>query len=98
MIMIICVMSWLTLRPVPDRVEGLAGVVSIACGRDHSLAVCAAGEVLSWGAAEDGQLGTFPPLCSSDRPRQDSTLIHTQILKSVFFLKKKLKNISLIVG
>ncbi|XP_061538202.1 probable E3 ubiquitin-protein ligase HERC6 isoform X1 [Phycodurus eques] len=42
------------------RVEGLAEVVSVACGQDHSLALCASGGVYSWGAAEDGQLGLLP--------------------------------------
>ncbi|KAF3847807.1 hypothetical protein F7725_020835 [Dissostichus mawsoni] len=31
------------------RVEGLGNVVTIACGQDHCLAVCASGKVFSWG-------------------------------------------------
>lgn len=53
--------------------EGLCNVVSIACGQDHSLALCAAGHVFSWGAKENGQLGIFPP-GSSHTPRQGSSL------------------------
>lgn len=49
--------------------EGLCNVVSIACGQDHSLALCAAGHVFSWGA----KLGIFPP-GSSHKPRQGSSL------------------------
>ncbi|KAF7662154.1 hypothetical protein LDENG_00243780 [Lucifuga dentata] len=44
----------------PGHVDGLSRVVTMACGQDHSLAVCTAGHVYSWGAAEDGQLGIFP--------------------------------------
>lgn len=53
------------------RVEGLGDVVSIACGQDHSLAVCASGLVFSWGANEDGQLGILQSdMNNSHRPRQ----------------------------
>lgn len=62
-------------RPVLGRVEGLGDVASVACGQDHSLAVCASGHVFSWGSEEDGQLGISPGLqCSSYRPRQDPSL------------------------
>uniref|UniRef100_A0A3B5A492 HECT and RLD domain containing E3 ubiquitin protein ligase family member 1 n=1 Tax=Stegastes partitus TaxID=144197 RepID=A0A3B5A492_9TELE len=36
---------------------GLGDVVAMACGQDHSLALCASGHVFSWGEREDGQLG-----------------------------------------
>ena len=52
------------------RVEGLGGVVSVVCGRDHSVAVLSSGSVLSWGAGGAGQLGidtSAPP--SAPRPR-----------------------------
>ncbi|XP_068565986.1 probable E3 ubiquitin-protein ligase HERC4 [Cebidichthys violaceus] len=44
------------------RVEGLGNVVSIACGQDHCLAVCASGQVFSWGAGDNGQRGILPNL------------------------------------
>ncbi|XP_034721634.1 probable E3 ubiquitin-protein ligase HERC6 isoform X2 [Etheostoma cragini] len=56
-------------KTAPGRVEGLGNVVSIACGQDHSLAVCASGQVFSWGAGEDGQRGILPHLLGS-RPCQ----------------------------
>uniref|UniRef100_A0A667ZX25 Secretion regulating guanine nucleotide exchange factor n=1 Tax=Myripristis murdjan TaxID=586833 RepID=A0A667ZX25_9TELE len=40
---------------VSDRVEGLGGVVSLACGENHCLAVW--GLVFSWGLNSHGQLG-----------------------------------------
>lgn len=49
--------------------QGLGEVVKIACGQDHSLAVCASGHMYSWGAGEDGQLGT-DPMYNSHRPSQ----------------------------
>ncbi|KAL6116224.1 herc6 [Pungitius sinensis] len=49
----------------PGRVEGLGKVVSIACGRDHCLAVCASGQLFSWGAGDDGKRGVSPNLLCS---------------------------------
>uniref|UniRef100_A0A8C9YLM2 RCC1-like domain-containing protein n=1 Tax=Sander lucioperca TaxID=283035 RepID=A0A8C9YLM2_SANLU len=56
-------------KTAPGRVEGLGDVVSIACGQDHCLAVCASGQVFSWGAGEDGQRGILPRLLCN-RPSQ----------------------------
>jgi hypothetical protein len=45
---------------VPVQVQGLSGageVKTIAAGGDHSLALTAAGQVYTWGANHDGQLG-----------------------------------------
>uniref|UniRef100_A0AAZ3Q5A0 Uncharacterized protein n=1 Tax=Oncorhynchus tshawytscha TaxID=74940 RepID=A0AAZ3Q5A0_ONCTS len=36
---------------------GLGAVVSVSCGQDHSVAVCASGQVFSWGLNSHGQLG-----------------------------------------
>ena len=44
--------------PVPTQVSGLAGVVAIAAGHEHSLALKADGTVWAWGANTDGALGT----------------------------------------
>ncbi|MFT7807611.1 putative E3 ubiquitin-protein ligase HERC6 [Arapaima gigas] len=38
-------------------VEGLRTVVGVACGQDHSLALCQSGGVVAWGRGSDGQLG-----------------------------------------
>uniref|UniRef100_UPI0037E7E5B3 probable E3 ubiquitin-protein ligase HERC6 n=1 Tax=Semicossyphus pulcher TaxID=241346 RepID=UPI0037E7E5B3 len=43
----------------PGRVEGLCNVVSMACGRDYSLALSASGHMFSWGAKEDGQHNNY---------------------------------------
>eukprot|EP00850_Spirogloea_muscicola_P015173 SM000114S24136 [mRNA] locus=s114:174841:180366:- [translate_table: standard] len=47
------------LAHVPQRLEALAGagVVAVACGASHALAVLASGEVYAWGAGASGQLG-----------------------------------------
>jgi len=43
--------------PQPARIPSLSGVVKIAAGLDHSLAVMSDGTVRSWGANNAGQLG-----------------------------------------
>lgn len=56
-------------------VEMLGDVVMVACGQNHSLALCASGTVISWGANEDGQLGIPPDQeRDGDRVRQDHLL------------------------
>ncbi len=45
-------------HPTPAAVPGLDGVVDIATGRDHVLAVKGDGTVFSWGLGASGQLGT----------------------------------------
>src|SRR5947209_7431923 len=59
----------------PVAVSGLAGVVAIAGGTGHSLALTSGGTVLSWGDNYYSQLGTglvCDPVtganCSSNRP------------------------------
>ena len=44
----------------PKLVQTLANraIAQVACGRAHSLALTAEGDVYSWGAADEGQLGT----------------------------------------
>lgn len=44
----------------PVQVPGLTGVMSIAAGAEHSMAVRSDGTVWSWGANGSGQLGTTP--------------------------------------
>ncbi|MBL8519890.1 MAG: S8 family serine peptidase [Betaproteobacteria bacterium] len=41
----------------PTQVTSLSGVVAIAAGRAHSLALMADGTIRAWGANESGQLG-----------------------------------------
>uniref|UniRef100_A0A7S4BU65 BTB domain-containing protein n=1 Tax=Chrysotila carterae TaxID=13221 RepID=A0A7S4BU65_CHRCT len=47
-------------QPTPTRVDGLCGkrVVQVVCSEQNSMAVCADGDVWSWGAADCGLLGT----------------------------------------
>ena len=47
-----------TNRSLPVPVPGLTDVVKIACGADHSVALCGGdGTVWAWGEASRGQLG-----------------------------------------
>lgn len=38
-------------------VDGLSGVTAMALGRSHTVAITDAGEVFTWGANTQGQLG-----------------------------------------
>jgi alpha-tubulin suppressor-like RCC1 family protein len=63
-------------KPVP--VSGLSGVVAIAAGAQHSLALLSDGTVMAWGANERGQLGdgttNGPDHCYTEaEPTQCST-------------------------
>jgi alpha-tubulin suppressor-like RCC1 family protein len=46
-----------TNQPVPEVVPALAGVLDIAAGQSHAIAVYASGAVISWGDNARGQLG-----------------------------------------
>jgi hypothetical protein len=46
-----------TTSSVPVQVPGLAGIVSIACGRHHTMVLLEGGSVWSWGTNSSGQLG-----------------------------------------
>ncbi len=46
-----------TVQPTPMKVAGLAGVVAIAAGSNHSCAVLGDGTVRCWGENNDGELG-----------------------------------------
>jgi alpha-tubulin suppressor-like RCC1 family protein len=52
---------------VPCRVPGLTGVVAVAAGEEHSLALLRNGTVMAWGDNNDGQLGDGSTV-SSVRP------------------------------
>jgi alpha-tubulin suppressor-like RCC1 family protein len=44
-------------HPIPAQVNGVSGVVAIACGAGHSLAVKSDGTVWAWANNDAGQLG-----------------------------------------
>ncbi|TGK33216.1 chromosome condensation regulator [Leptospira gomenensis] len=46
-----------TVHSTPEKVPGLTGVIQIANGRDHILALKEDGTVFSWGLNASGQLG-----------------------------------------
>jgi regulator of chromosome condensation len=55
-------------QDVPIRIQGLSGVVEVACGSAFNLARCDDGRVYSWGLGENGELGReVPPLKTSGK-------------------------------
>lgn len=51
-------------QPVPVRVEGLKGVVQLAVGGGHFVALLDTGEVVAWGISRHGQAGVFNDYCA----------------------------------
>lgn len=47
-----------TISGVPVPVPGLTGVIAVAAGGEHSLALLGNGTVMAWGNNREGQLGT----------------------------------------
>src|ERR1019366_10106052 len=58
-----------TNRYLPAQVPGLTGVVAVAGGGYHSLALKTDGSVWAWGGNSSGQLG-YGPLTQSYSPGQ----------------------------
>uniref|UniRef100_A0A8C9S0J9 RCC1-like domain-containing protein n=1 Tax=Scleropages formosus TaxID=113540 RepID=A0A8C9S0J9_SCLFO len=46
----------------PAVVKGLGGVVGVACGQEHCLALCESGQVFAWGRSSEGQEVSTPRL------------------------------------
>ncbi|XP_044538347.1 probable E3 ubiquitin-protein ligase HERC6 [Gracilinanus agilis] len=44
-------------RPAPVQALETQDIVSVSCGKEHSLAICKKGRVFSWGSGSEGQLG-----------------------------------------
>ncbi|WP_308686707.1 hypothetical protein [Stigmatella ashevillensis] len=55
-------------RRVPVAVQGVSGVVAVAAGYGHSLAVRSDGTVCGGGSNADGQIGDGGPMKSADTP------------------------------
>ena len=60
-------------RPTPEQVPGLSGIVAIAAGASHSLALDADGHVYSWGSNYYGELGVDPATTSCTVPYASSS-------------------------
>jgi alpha-tubulin suppressor-like RCC1 family protein len=61
---------------VPCLVENLQGIVKVACGSSHTLAISESGQAYSWGLGFSGALGTGESSIQ-DKPRM-ITAIHSQ--------------------
>lgn len=48
-------------HPLPAQVSGLTGIVAIAAGNQHSLALDSSGTLYSWGRNDDGELARGGP-------------------------------------
>ena len=59
-------------QKLPKRAAALAKhtVVHVGAGRDHSIAIAAAGTVFSWGEGTDGRLGHGDDTSNQLRPKQ----------------------------
>jgi len=55
---------------VPEKVPGLAGIITVAAGASHTLAVKGDGTLWGWGSNESGQLGDNSGMVSRPRPVQ----------------------------
>ena len=60
--------------PTPMQVSGVTGVVEIAAGKDHDLAIDSDGTVWAWGSNETGALGDGETLGFRTSPVQVSEL------------------------
>ena len=59
-----------TPHPTPTPVSGLAGVMQVAAGQYHSLALRSNGTVMAWGADAHDQLGNGTGESNSSTPRE----------------------------
>ncbi|KAK1791939.1 hypothetical protein P4O66_013913 [Electrophorus voltai] len=59
-------------------IEGLGGVEAVACGQEHSLALCESGQVFSWGGGEEGQLGVISSVAKCTKPEANAYTISSQ--------------------
>jgi len=63
-------------NPNPVQVSGLAGIIDISAGGEHTLALQDIGTVLSWGLNQDGQLG-------DNSTTNKTSPVNVQFLRSV---------------
>ncbi|KAF5898054.1 putative E3 ubiquitin-protein ligase HERC4, partial [Clarias magur] len=61
------------------KIDGLGAVAAVACGQDHSLALRDSGQVFSWGAGGEGQLGHSSPVAQCPKPVQVQIQLPFQI-------------------
>ena len=67
----------------PDQIEGLYGVVALAGGDEHSLALLSDGTVMAWGDDSDGQLGNGLATGDQQTPVQVVGGLGTPVLTNV---------------
>ena len=76
---------------LPRFVKALKDVkiVDVAAGDRHTLALTQGGRVFSWGAGAEGQLGIFPPVVCTPKPRLIQDLDFVAIAASEFNQKQQ---------
>jgi alpha-tubulin suppressor-like RCC1 family protein len=67
----------ITHSNVPCLVDNLSGIVKVACGGGHTLAIGTTGQAFSWGQGYNGALG-LNETGNQDRPRIITVPISTQ--------------------
>jgi alpha-tubulin suppressor-like RCC1 family protein len=67
----------------PHRVDGLGGVIAVAAGGLHSLALRANGTVWAWGSNRNGQVGLGTPCAPTDRACASTTPVQVPGLPRV---------------
>ncbi|XP_043827226.1 probable E3 ubiquitin-protein ligase HERC6 [Dromiciops gliroides] len=68
-------------KPAPIQALETQIIVSVSCGKEHSLAVCKRGRVFSWGSGSEGQLGIGEFKEQSFIPKQIGDLSKVKIIQ-----------------
>ena len=66
--------------PTAGRVSGYRSAVSLSCGQDHCLLLSTTGDLYSWGAGGDGQLGVGYITSMIQTPRSRHNNIHNNLV------------------
>jgi alpha-tubulin suppressor-like RCC1 family protein len=78
--------------PDPSTVSGLANIIAIAAGKDHSLALKSDGTVLAWGSNSNGQLGRSDNFGNIPAPATVSGLTNVTAIAAGYFHTLALRN------
>ncbi|KAM8967986.1 probable E3 ubiquitin-protein ligase HERC6 isoform X1 [Sarcophilus harrisii] len=68
-------------RPAPIQALETQVVVSVSCGKEHSLAICKTGRIYSWGSGSRGQLGIKEVKDQCSIPKNIAALSRDKIIQ-----------------